>query len=143
MFVGRGIGNGVELRDCNHDWSSSWRSFDVDVAFDEIVIRAAEVKVVVVDELRWDFDEGDVASEASVVPPVGLERGDAVGDAGVVDGDDDEVFSVFKDAGDVAVEGCEAALVFADFFGVDPDEGAVVGGAEVEEGFLRDVGLAR
>ncbi len=81
-----------------------------------------------------DFDEGDVAREAAVVPPVGLEGGDAVGDAGVVDGEDDEVFAVLEDAGDVAVEGSEAALVLADLFGVDPDEGAVVGGAEVEEG---------
>ena len=81
-----------------------------------------------------DGDEGDVAGEAAVVPPVGLEGGDAVGDAGVVDGDDNEVVAVFEDAGDVAVEGGEAALVLADFLGVDPDEGAVVGGADVEEG---------
>ncbi len=81
-----------------------------------------------------NFDEGDVAGEAAVVPPVGLQGGDAVGDAGVVDGEDDEVFAVLEDAGDLAVEGSEAAFVLADFFGVDPDEGAVVGGAEVEEG---------
>ena len=104
------------------------------VAFDEVVVGAAEVEVVVVDELRGDFDEGDVAGEAAVVPPVGLEGWDAVGDAGVVDGEDDEVFSVFEDAGDVAVEGSEAAFVLADFLGVDPDEGAVVGRADVEEG---------
>ena len=76
---------------------------------------AAEVKVVVVDELRGDFDEGDVTGEAAVVPPVGLKGGDAVGDAGVVDGEDDEVFAVVEDAGDVAVEGGEAAFVLADF----------------------------
>ena len=109
-------------------------AFDVDVAFDERVVGAAEVEVVVVDELGGDFDEGDVAGEAAVVPPVGLEGGDAVGDAGVVDGEDDEVLAVFEDAGDVAVKGGEAAFVLADFFGVDPDEGAVVGGADVEEG---------
>ena len=116
------------------DFGSGGCAFDVDVAFDEGVIGAAEVEVVVVDVLGGDFDEGDVAVEAAVVPPIGLEGGDAVGDAGVVDGEDDEVFAVFEDAGDVAVEGGEAAFMLADFFGVDPDEGAVVGGAEVEEG---------
>ena len=86
--------------------------------------------------MNWvrDFDERDVAREPAVVPPIGLECWDAVGDAGVVDGENNEVFSVFEDAGDVAVEGSEAAFVLAGFFGVDPDEGAVVGGAEVEEG---------
>jgi hypothetical protein len=92
------------------------------------------VEVIVVDELRGDFDERDVAGEAAVVPPIGLESRDAVGDASVIDGEDYEVFTVFDDAGDVAVERSEAAFVFADFFGVDPDEGAVVGSTEVEEG---------
>ena len=92
------------------------------------------MEAVVVDELGGEFDEGDVAGEAAVVPPVGLEGGNAVGDASVVDGEDDEVFSVFEDAGEFTVEGGVAALVLADFFGVDPDEGAVVGCADVEEG---------
>src|ERR1700679_1117107 len=92
------------------------------------------MEIVVVDELLRDGDEGDIAGEAAVVPPVGLKSGDAVGDAGVVYGDDDEVFAGGDDAGDVAVEGSEATFMLADFFGVDPDEGAVVGGADVEEG---------
>jgi len=106
----------------------------VDVAFYEVLVGAAEVKIIVVDELLRNFDEGDVAGEAAVVPPVSLEGGNAVGDACVIDGEDDEVFAVFEDAGDLAIEGREAALVLADFFGVNPDEGAVVGGADVEEG---------
>ena len=109
-------------------------AFDVNVAFDEGVVGAAEVEVIVVDDVGWEFDEGDVAGEAAVVPPVGLQGGDAVGDAGVVDGEDDEVFAVFEDAGDLAVEGSEAAFVLANLFGVDPDEAAVVGCAEVEKG---------
>jgi len=106
----------------------------VDIAFDEFVIGAAEVKVVVVDVLGGNLNEGDIAMKAAVVPPVGLEGGDTVGDARVVDGDDDEVFAVFECGSDVAVERGETSLVLTDFLGVDPDEGAVVGGAEVEEG---------
>ncbi len=128
------MGFGVEFGDGDGDGGACGCAFDVDVAFDEVVVGAAEVEVIVVDELLREFDEGDVAGEAAVVPPVGLQGGDAVGDAGVVDGEDDEVFAVLEDAGDLAVEGSEAAFVLADFFGVDPDEGAVVGGAEVEEG---------
>jgi len=109
------------------------RVVDVDIAFDGFVVGAAEVQVVVVDELCGDFDERDISGKAAVVPPVGLQGGDTVGDAGVVDGEDDEVFAVFEDAGDLAVEGSEAALVLADFFRINPDEDAVVGGAEVEE----------
>ena len=74
------------------------------------------MEVVVVDELLRDFDEGDVSGEAAVVPPVGLEGGYAVGEAGVVDGDDDEVLAVFEDTSDLAIEGSESALVLADFF---------------------------
>jgi hypothetical protein len=67
-------------------------------------------------------DEGDVAGEAAVVVPVGLEGGDAVGEAGVVDGGDGEVVTVFEEAGDLAVEGGEAAFVVADALPFDPDE---------------------
>ena len=47
------------------------RAFDVDVAFDQAVIGAAEVQVVIVYELLRNLDERDVAGEAAVVPPVG------------------------------------------------------------------------
>ena len=134
VCVDRGLSRCVEFGDADGDGGASGGAFDVDVAFDEGVVGAAEVQVVVVDELRGDLDEGDVAGEAAVVPPIGLEGGDAVGDAGVVDGEDDEVVAVLEDAGEFAVERGEAALVLADFLGVDPDESAVVGGADVEEG---------
>ena len=45
-----------------------------------------------------------------------------------------KLLAVLEGTGDVAVKGGEAAFVLADLLGVDPDEGAVVGGAEVEEG---------
>jgi hypothetical protein len=54
--------------------------------------------------------------------------------AGGVDGDDDEVGAGMEDGGDFAVEGRVAAFVVADALLVDPDVGAVVGCADVEEG---------
>jgi hypothetical protein len=106
----------------------------VDVTLDEVVIGTVEVKFVVVDEFLRDIDERYVAGETAVVPPVGLQGWDAVGYAGIVDRENDEVFAFLEDVSDLAVEGGEAALVFTDFFSINPDEGAVVGGAEVEKG---------
>ena len=79
-------------------------------------------------------DDGDVAGDAAVVVPVGLEGGDAVGEAGAVDEDDEAVVTGFGGGGDVAVEGGEASLVLTDEMAVDPCLGAVVGCADVEEG---------
>jgi hypothetical protein len=56
----------------------------VDVAFD-LVARAAplftflELQRVIVDVALRHIDEVDLASEAAVIPPVGLERGNGVG----------------------------------------------------------------
>jgi hypothetical protein len=98
------------------------------------MIGAAEVEVIVVDEFLGDIDERYIAGEAAVVPPVGLESGDAIGYAGIVDGENDEVLAFLEDARDLAIEGGEAALVLTDFFCIDPDEGAVVRGPKVKEG---------
>ena len=43
---------GVQFGDVDGDFGSSGCAFDVDVSFDEGVVGAAEVEVVVVDELR-------------------------------------------------------------------------------------------
>src|SRR5271168_5101876 len=106
----------------------------MDVTFDGLAVGSAEVKVVIIDETVGNGDDGDVSGEAAVVPPIGLQRGDAVGDAGIVDGDDGEVTAGMEDAGDLAVEGREAAFVVADVLAVDEEVGAIVGGPDVEEG---------
>ena len=43
----------------------------------------------VADEHAGRFDQADAAGEAAVVPPVGVQRGQRLGAAGVVDLDDD------------------------------------------------------
>ena len=108
----------------------------MDIAVYLIGGAADEMKIVVVDEAGGDFDECDVAGEAAVVEPVGLEGGNAFGQAGRVYSDDDEVIAVVEQVGGVAVVGGEAALVLAGEFAVDPDEAAIVGRADVEEGAL-------
>ena len=92
-----------------------------------------EVNVVVVDKGGGHGDERDVAREAAVVEPIDVDRGDAVDEAGGIDGDDDEVAARVEGGGDLAVEGSEASLVVADAFPVDPHEGAVVGRTDVEK----------
>ena len=100
-----------------------------------------EMDVVVVDEAAGHGDERDVAGEAAVVEPVIADGGDAVYEAGGIDGDDDEVGAGVEDGGDFAIEGGEAAFVVADALLVDPDVGAVVGCADVEEGACAGFGL--
>jgi hypothetical protein len=124
---------GVKLGNGNGDRGAGGSAFDMDITFDQVVVGAAEMQIVIVDELRWNFDERDVASKAAIVPPVGLQGGNAVGDTGVVDGEDDEVAAVFEGTGNIAIEWSEAAFVLTDFLGVNPDESTVVGGADVEE----------
>ena len=91
------------------------------------------MNIVVVDEGGGNSDERDIAGEAAVVEPVIANGGDAVDQAGGVDGDDDEVGAGVEDGGDFAVERREAAFVIADPFLIDPNMGAVVGCTDVEE----------
>ncbi len=106
---------------------------DVDVALKLVLASALQLEGLVVDVGVRHFDEGDGPRDAAVVPPVHAQRGDAVDGAGVVDGGHDEVVAVFHDAGDVTVEGGEAAFVIADVLAVDEDGGRIIGGAEVNE----------
>ena len=100
-----------------------------------------EVDVVIVDELRGDGDEGDIAGEAAVVEPVDADGGNAIDQASGVDGDDDEVGAGIEHGCDFAIERRVAAFVVADALLVDPDVGAVVGCADVEEGARAGFGL--
>ena len=100
-----------------------------------------QVHIVVVDELHGHGDQRDVAREAAVVEPVDADRGNAIDLAGRIHGDDDEVAARMKRGGHFAVEGSEAALVVADALLVDPDEGLIVGRADVEEGARVGLGL--
>ena len=138
----RGDGGG-EMGFGNFDGDGKARrcTFDVDVAGDFVGGAGDEVGVIVVDKMGGDLDEGDIAREAAVVVPVVVEGGDAVDEAGGVDGDDDEVAAGVEDLGGFAIEGGEAALVVAQALAVHPDVRTVVGGPYVEEGAGAGLGV--
>ena len=92
-----------------------------------------KVDIVVVDESTWHGYKRNVAGEAAIVEPVDADGGNAIDEPSGVDGDDDEVGARMQDGGDFAVKGRVAALVIADAFLVDPNVGAVIGRADVEE----------
>ena len=105
----------------------------MDVAFQLVGGAAFELKRVVVNVGVGEFDQGDGAGDATVIPPVGLDGGNAVDGALVIDGGDDEVVSIFHDTGDLAVERREAAFVIADMLVIDEDVSGVIDRAEVDE----------
>ena len=108
----------------------------MNVAVNLIGGAADEVKIVIVDKAGGDFDESDVAGDATIVEPVGLQGGNAIGQSCGIDCDDDEVVAIMEEVSGVAIVGSEAALVLAGVLAVDPDVTAVVGSADVEEGAL-------
>ena len=107
----------------------------MNVPFDEIVIRAAEMKVVVVDELGWNFDMGDIARQTAVVPPIGLKGVGTPSAMRVLSTERTTKFlpslrkPVMSQSNGVKPPSCSQT-----FWVCDPDEGAIVGGADVEEG---------
>ena len=95
--------------------------------------RAIEAQIVLVDKALRHVDQGNIARNASVVPPVCIERGDAVGQSRIVDRHHNEVRACVELLRSLAVEAGESSLVIANVFTVDPDHRPVVGRANVEK----------
>src|SRR6266851_4463307 len=79
------------------------------------------------------LQQHNIAAESSIVPPIGIERGNPISAAGVVDFYDHEVVTIVNLVCDLEVEGREAAFVFAQGFAVEIGAGKVVGGSETDE----------
>ena len=91
------------------------------VAFNLIAGAAFQLQGVIIDVALRHIDEVNLASEAAVVPPIGLQRRHRVSAAGVIYGDDDEIASRLQRCGHIAVEWSEAALVVAHMHVVHKD----------------------
>src|SRR5579859_3770150 len=131
MHIGRGVQPGFRDGDANR---RTWRgAFDMHPAVDLGPVVSIKMQIEVVNELLGDFNEGDIACQAAVIPPVRLKIGDAVLMPGIVHRDHDEIRSGLNCTGDLAVERSESALMLANFPGVDPNNGVVIGGADVKE----------
>ena len=108
-------------------------SFDVYPTLDDGLAPALQMQVEVVDELFRHFDERNIAGQAAIIPPVRLQRWDAVGQAGVVDCHHDKIPALFEQAGHLAVEGSKSALVLADLLPIHPYVGPVVRRAHMKK----------
>ena len=82
---------------------------------------------------RGRLEQHDIAREAAVVPPVGVDGRHALGMALVVDAHDERVACRTQPAGHLELERREAAHVPAEFLAVQIDIRLVIGAAEVNE----------
>jgi len=110
------------------------------VAFDSTAIFV-EVKVIVVDEGVRDGNKRDIACEATVVPPIGIQGGHAVRLAGIIYSDHGKVFAGVQRCSYIAIKRSIAAFMFAGLDTVDPDDALVVRCTNMEEGFVMGNGL--
>ena len=81
-------------------------------------IRSLQLQRVVVDKRFGRLDQRHIARQTTVIPPVGIQRGHAIPLPLIVDVDHHEIVAVVHQAGDLAVERSESALVFASFLPV-------------------------
>src|ERR1039457_5600109 len=91
------------------------------------------MQIILIDERVWNFDEQNRTCQPAIVPPIGLQRGNAVFVARVIDGGHDKVAAGMNSGGHLAVEAGVTALMLANLLAVDPEPGVVVGRAYVEE----------
>ena len=122
----------AQLRKRDRDLVAGCRAFDVHAALNGGAV-AIQMQIVVVDVLCRNVDQGDVAREAAVVPPIRVEGRNAIGEARVIDGDHNEVLARMKAGRDVAVKIGKAAFVAAGLLPVDPGDGLVVGRPDVKK----------
>ena len=102
-------------------------------AGDHLRLALLQLHRVVADEGQRRLDNHDAARQPAVVPPVGIERRNALGQPFVVDLHHQRVLPLAHLAGDLEVEGRVAADVFADLAAVQPHDRLVVRRPEVEE----------
>ncbi len=88
---------------------------------------------VILNKAFGDLHQHHIASEPSVVPPVGIYRRDGIAATGVVDLSHQEVVAFTNLAGDFEVEGRESAFVFTQRLTVEINASEIVGGSEIDE----------
>ena len=92
-----------------------------------------QLNAVILHEGAGNIDDAHGPRQSAVIPPIGHHGGDEFLRALVVYFDHDDVALGVHVVGNFELERREAALVLADFFAVDEDHGAIVGGAEPDE----------
>jgi hypothetical protein len=94
------------------------------------------MQIIFVNEAFWQFDEGDVARKTTIVPPIGLLSGNAICQAGAVDGGHNEVLAVAERCSHLAIKRREAAFVLADLFAIHPEPRPIIRCSNVQEDAL-------
>src|SRR3954463_15400601 len=121
------------LRHSNGDRIACTTSIYVRPAFDFRFGPALQLQAIVIDKGLRHLDEGYIACDTSVVPPICLECGNAILEPRTIHGDNREVAAVVNDVRDFAIKGSEAAFVLASFLPVHPDIRAIVSRSHMKE----------
>ena len=100
---------------------------------DHLRLALFQLHRVVADKGQRRLDDHDAARQPAVIPPVGIERRDALGQPLVVDLHHQRVLPLPHLVGDLEVEGRVAADVLADLAAVQSHDRLVVRGPEIEE----------
>ena len=115
-----------EFRNLNRDRSVHSCAREVRPKCQRRAWAALQLQRVVVDEDIGRFDQGDIACQSAVVPPIGIQCWDAVTRALVVDANDREVIPLVQQAGDFTVERGESAFVVASLLAIHPKSRNVI-----------------
>src|ERR1035438_6369704 len=102
-------------------------------AFNDRVFSAAQVHIVLVDESLRHLDKRNRAGKASIVPPIGLKRGNIVLMPRVIYRGHHKVGTRMNHGCDVAVETGEPYLVLAHLLPVYLEQLTIIRGADMPE----------
>jgi hypothetical protein len=105
----------------------------VELEGDSEVTRSIEAYRVIPEERFRDFDESHTPGEPAIVPPVGVERGNALAHAFVVDLDDERIVALGEIGGQFDFERCKAPCVLGELTAIDEYASVVVGRPEAQE----------
>ena len=116
------------LWDTDGNRGSRGSPYDVDVAGKRVGLGGGEgvftleVNIVIVDELRRQRNQGDIARQATVIEPIYADGGDSVDLACGIDGNDNEITASRQGGSDFAVKGGKPSFMITDALLVYPDE---------------------
>ena len=122
----------LEFRNLHADALRQRGAVQLDPPLDAFAV-GGKFEFVVPDEGLRDVQQADAAGDAAVVPPVGVDSGDAVRVALVVHLDHQRVLPRLQLLRDLEIEGREAARMLADQAPVQGRDRLVVGAVEMEE----------
>jgi len=131
--VRRDFDREMERGDFNFHRLLQRRAGELDITAHPVVGAWLQLEGIVADAGRGSFQQHDITGKSAVVPPVGVDGGHRLGGALVIDADHEGIAGRAQFAGDLKLEGSEAADVLAQLLAVQVDIRRIICAAEVEK----------